>query len=434
VTPKFAFSLLLTCTISLTSLQFARAAATVGDITAQIQKANILDRGAPFNVSVEGDKIRITTFRDSRENEKDRKINAVLLAKAAMEAAGPDSSISRVTVYFYGRDLSNYWEVSVSAGDVKAFAAGQTSQDQLLSAMSMEFKKQDSVSDRIQRQLESAAYARPDYKVAMKSSDQLVVTTGLADWVPDDEAMMEAVRLANNATTLAPGVREIKISFVDPRGKAPNREIAFDAANAKSIWERMQSDMASLRISKVQATTELGSEVAAGPLKQEREQLLHRLKELEKNGVGIAAFTAAFATVEAQVGAGDEAALKKGVDRLSASLDDAEKSLKAAKEAHPQGATVSLPKSAPRQITGRINDPGSRWGYGPTPITADEALMRTDILLARKKIELGPNPYKNPLFLKTLERIASVLNANGFASEGAQFQQRANEMRRAGVK
>lgn len=434
--PKLAFSFLLTCAVSLASLQWAQAAATVSDITYAIQAAHILEPSTPFNVAVDGDKVRISTYRDSRENEKDRKINAVLIGRAVIQASG--DAVSRVTVYFYGKDLSQYQEISVSSGDIKAFASGQTSQDQLLSALTLETKRQDTSADKVAHQLEAGAYARPKYDVALKTNESLLVSTALPDWVPDDEAMVEAVRVASNAAQAAPpGVREIKIAFVDPRGKALTREMTFNAGNVKGMWDRIQADLAGIQIARVQPVMNLQSiQVAAGPLQEQRAKLLSRLTDLEKAGVGVGPFVKAFVDLEQQVNSSDEATLQAGIARLNASLDAQEKAAKAAKESRPI-KTASGPDTDPSGGSGskgpRPKEVGSRWGYGPTPITAEEAAGAPEMVIARKEKEL-PNAEKNPLFLKTLDRIVTVLTVNGRASEAAPYKQRADRMRMSGVR
>jgi hypothetical protein len=194
----------------------------------------------------------------------------------------------------------------------------------------------------------------------------------------------------------------------------------------------MHADLGSIRISKVQPTLDLQSmQVVSGPLKEQREKILSRLRELEKAGVGVAPFVKAFSTLEAQVAGSDEASIKNGIERLGASLDDQEKAAKAAKEARAHGTGGG---SAPKVVhTGKVVDPTSRWGYGPTPITAEEAVGDPEGVITRKLQELGPTPEKNPLFLKTLDRLTACLTANGHAGEAAKYQQRAAIIRRSGI-
>jgi hypothetical protein len=426
IAPKFALPLVLACTISLNAMQSVSAAATVNDITDAIQAAHVLDSSTPFRVAVEGDKLRISTFRDPHENERDRKIDAVLMARAALQASG--DSISRVTVYFYGKDLSQYQEVSVSAGDIKAFASGQTSQDQLLSAITLESKRNESATDRVVTQLQNSASARPDYRVTMQNNDELIVTSPMTDAVSDEEAKMEALRVANAAIQAAPSSRTVKIAFVDPRGKAPTRQISMGAAEAKTLWDRLLGELSSVQIAKVQPAVDLASlQAVPGPLQEQRAKLLARLRDLQKSGVGIAPFMAAFQALEGTVSSGDEAAIAKGVERLSASLDAQEKAAKAAKDLHPVKTAVG---GTSGKSTVNAKDSGGRWGSGRTAITADEALSNPDAVIQRKLTEVGE---RSGDFVRALERVAAVLTENGRAAEAAKYTQRAEALKRSGV-
>lgn len=301
--------------------QMCFAAATEGDIRAAIQSSHALDAAARFTVKIDGDKVLVGISRDPRENDKDRLINTVLIARAVLQAAG--DSVARISAYWYGRDVSKYQEVSVSAGDIKAFATGQTTQEQLLSGLSVVPHNQENATERVARQLENEAYNKPDYKVALNNNNaQLAITTPLGAWVPDQELMVEALRVANNAVAVAPKeVREIKIAFADPKGTGPTRELTFAASNVPTLWQTVQGEFRGVQIAKVAPTVDLQKlQVASGAMKEERTQLLNRLKEMEKKGVTVAPFVKAFQALEQQVG--DEAALKASIDKLNKSLDE----------------------------------------------------------------------------------------------------------------
>jgi hypothetical protein len=75
-----------------------------------------------------------------------------------------------------------------------------------------------------------------------------------------------------------------------------------------------------------------------------------------------------------------------------------------------------------------VKDVGSRWGYGPTPITADEVMQNADAVVNRKMHEL-PNAQRNSLFVKSLDRIAAVLAANGKSSDAQRFKKQADQLR-----
>jgi hypothetical protein len=320
------------CAISL-SLPPAFAEATAADIVSKIDAAHILDPGSSIRARLDGDRVFVSAYRNPSENDNDVKINAVLIAKAVFEATG--DSVSRLTVYFFGQDGSNYSEVSVTAGDVKAFGSGATSQDQLLKSIAIERKRQATDTDRITSQLQNTAYLRPDYRVDLKSANDLVVTSILGDWVPDQDAKLEAVKIANVAAQAAPAtVQQIKVSFQDPRGTANRRELNFRKDEVQSIWQQIQSALNGVGLAKVVAPLDIQQMRArSGPFQQERQLLIDRIKQLDKKGIGMTPFVKAFLALEQSAAANDELALKTTITNLSDSLDNQDKAYKAAKEA-----------------------------------------------------------------------------------------------------
>lgn len=112
----------------------ALAAVTADDLVAVVEKAKILSTDYQIRAALRAGEAEISTYRDPRANEKDCKIDAVLVAKEVM-AVDP-KGITRVRVRFYDTTNPNrYREVSVREGDVKAFAVHQLSPEQLLSSI-----------------------------------------------------------------------------------------------------------------------------------------------------------------------------------------------------------------------------------------------------------------------------------------------------------
>lgn len=412
------------------SISSVRAAATNNDIVTAIEAAHVFDQSTRLSVRVNGDTVDVSTYRDEKENENDRKINAVLVAKAVLDAAG--ESVVRVNVYYYGRDLSSFQQVSVSAGDVKAYGSGQTSREQLLSSLTLRTGQQQNESDKVTSQLQSNAYARPDYKVAVVAGD-LNISTMLGDWVTDDDAKLEALKIANAAArALPPGVARIKVDFVDPRG-GKIRQVAFTAADVQSIWQKVQTAVSPLAIA-VQGPAAGGDAIPGqlkpGPLQPERAALMLRLTELEKKGIGIAPFMSAFQKIEQGVGVQDEVSLRAALDHLNQSLDDQEKAMKAAREA--KAAAVSKAPPAPIP-TGHQ----SRWVLGDQALPEAEILNDPDKIVNRLSVVYAKGYYNaemNPKFLIVLDRVASTLRQHNRAGEASRFEQRASAMRSRGVR
>ena len=120
-------AILLSAYLPLTA---ASAAPSSQDLVSAIEKAKVLSTGTRVAASVNGAEAYVSTYRNARATDDDCKIEAILVAKTIMDLAPAD--ISRVTVYFYNAlRLNKRKEVAVTAGDVKAFGAGQLSQEQL---------------------------------------------------------------------------------------------------------------------------------------------------------------------------------------------------------------------------------------------------------------------------------------------------------------
>jgi hypothetical protein len=112
------------------------AALTQKELEAKITDAKILQPGDKISsAKVRGEEVLVTKNRSSqsKDPEKDCKIDAVLISKVVMTA---DPSVKRVRVRFVGeKEPSRYWEVLVREVDIKAFAAGAVSQADLLSSL-----------------------------------------------------------------------------------------------------------------------------------------------------------------------------------------------------------------------------------------------------------------------------------------------------------
>jgi hypothetical protein len=394
------------------------------DVVYAIKKAEILAPGVGINARVVQDKVYVSTYRNSRANIEDCKIDAVLITKAIYDAAPSD--IARVTVYFYGKDTSQYQEVSVTAGDIKAYATGQMSKEQLLSSLVVTAGKQQTDEDKIARQLESTSWvARPDYRVS-KANDALLVTTEIDPWVSDDDVKLEAVRVAVNAMKAQPGVPQIKVSFTDPSGRAETREIAFSSSNLEDMWRSIQSPLAGLQVAKTVPSIDVQSlQISKGPHEAEREGVLVALKDMDKKGIGIGPFVKAFMQIEQTLNSEDPAKVLDMVTRLKRSLDDQLKAYTDAKN-RPKpvaAAPVASTKAGPK---------GSRWVTGDQPIIEGEVLADPNKLVARFEAQMArgfPRVEDNPKYVLLLDQVAAILQKNNRGSEGARFQQKAAEIR-----
>lgn len=404
------------------------------DIINATESAHVLDPGTPVRVRVDGDKVYISAYRNPAENDNDCKINSVLLAKAVFTVAG---DASRVTLYYYGLNGTSYAEVSVTAGDVKAYGSGATSQQQLLQSLVVEHKQQVTAADRITSRLANSAYLRPDYRVDIKPDNSIAVTSVLGDWVSDQDAKLEAVKIADTAAQAAPAdATQIKVTFMDPRSPANRREISFSKDDVQDMWQKVQAAINAVQVAKIQVPIELPSMTArSGIALLERQTVLNRIKDAESKGVGMTPFIQAFLKIEAMVPGGDEKAIKEAVGRLQESLNEQAKAYKAAKEAKfSNGEQYQTAPAGGRQSN---NDLGSQkyWFKGRKPFPPSTMAVDPEGVIATAEVICGgaKKADRDPDFLQLLDRLVQILKIDNNTAEAAKVAARANQMRHAGV-
>lgn len=407
----------------------ALAALNSSSVQDSINKRQFLAPGTALNVKIDKDQVYVSTFRHSSAEEKDCKIDAVLISKAAFDTA-PDE-VARVTCYFYGKDLANYQEVSVSAGDIKAFSTGQMSKEQLLASLVVRTATLQNENDKVARQLESSTITSPtDYKITV-DKDTINVSTALEPWVTDEDSKLEAYRVAVNAFHAQPAAQQIKVTFNDPAGNADGREFTFKANRLEDIWKIIQNSLADVTMAKRPASVDLQSlKTSKGEQQEARDALLAQLKDMDKKGIGIAPFVKAFLVIEQSVKReADPKYIIEMVSRLKASMDDQMRAYASAKE---KKATTKAPDSCKAPPATAAAPTGSRWVTGESPVVEGEVLANPDQLVAQYEARLSRGFQRvedNPKFAALLEQVASILIKNNRAAEAGKYQQRAQQIR-----
>jgi len=400
----------------------ALAAVAPGDIQTAIEKANILAAGTSMNVTVSDGNVVISTYRRNTV-DKDCKIDAVLIARAAMTLA--PSELNRVTIYFYSRaDLTHYKEISLSAGDIKAFGAGDINKEQLLSSVALiDHSAQDAVS---LSQLIGATEAKQAHNYEISSPDNkgnIDVKTQLESWIPDADAKYQALKLADKIVSAAPAgsIKNLHITFTAP-DSGTVREVEVKAETIASLQKKIFDALA---IVPINAPTGI---VAAGPMETEREAIAGRIKVLEKAGVGMALYNQLFATIEQHAKDGNETAVATEVKQISEALDRQEKTLKEQKE-----RLATAGKTPEERPSARILYPASRtapkeqrWVLG-TPVM-ESAIIKDPFGLIAQIQPTVKNAETNPKFYHLIRFFAQTLYAAGSKEAAAKFDQRAFEM------
>lgn len=362
----------------------ANAAVTAGQLEASIKKANILADGIGVKAEVKNELARVSTYRNRKANDDDSKIEAVLIAKTIIDSA---PEITRVMVYFYtSLDRTRFKEVVVTAGDVKAFGSGQVGQKELLSSITIKEGANYDASQ-VAGLIESAKMAGSSGGVSVAINGTDADVSAYLDSENERDCRLEALRLAENTLSAQPGVQRVKVMFFNPSPdqKGIYRQIVLEANAIRSLYKSLDTllNPVQVTVAKVQGGGSGDLAAVAGPLQAERQGVLDRLKELEKKGVGIAAYLNAFKDMESKVAAGDEAVIQTELKKVTGYVEEAEKKYKMAKEK-------------------------------PAPASASAAAS-------------GPSPAEgNPKYVQVLWYFAQVLQNANRGAEAKQFEARAN--------
>ena len=120
-----------------TSFESKAAAAplSTASLVDVVEKAKVLAPEYPVHCGLQGNEAIVITVRNGNATDQDCKIDAVLLAKAIMDVYPKD--VIRVKFLLSHAGDGGMQEVAVTMGDVKAFATGTITKEQLLSSLEL---------------------------------------------------------------------------------------------------------------------------------------------------------------------------------------------------------------------------------------------------------------------------------------------------------
>ncbi|MFA6208390.1 MAG: hypothetical protein WCT03_06640 [Candidatus Obscuribacterales bacterium] len=138
-----AVLLLLICTNSIfaTAALAEAPAITPSEMVIVIRNAKIVTADAPVRASLINQEAIITTKRNPKANDKDCKIEAIMIGKVLVDTYSKE--ILRVKVLFSDYENQKYTSVSLSKGDLTAFGDGKLNQDELLNSLQLTTFKED---------------------------------------------------------------------------------------------------------------------------------------------------------------------------------------------------------------------------------------------------------------------------------------------------
>lgn len=403
----------------------ATLALSGADVVAAIDKAKVLDASIRVNAQVTPEVIYISTYKNPKANDRDCKIEAVLLAKTVMEL---DSKIPRVEIRFYSQNaLSRFKKISVSAGDVKAFAAGTMQEDQLLNSLVLAEEETREPNVRATSHLQENQYARRKREVSSRiNKNVLEVSAGLDPTLEDVYLKAEALRLAEKAfEAVGDDIDEVSITFYDGSKELSNRNVTLKRAQQKPFSEALNNALKDLELKTVKAEKLAAEgldvttfEPSEGLYLQERKELVGRLRALKEAGVGFSRDVLVdLVAIENGLTTLDEAVLRDKLAKLSAVIGKYEENLKKAKEIKPAAA----PKASPAAKT---NDPvlSENVDQMKAPVLANP-----DGYLARRS-PTG-NGEDHPNFQKLLTFAIDTLRQAGRTQDAARLETRLKEIK-----
>ena len=410
----------------------ATLALSGADVVAAIDKAKVLDASIRVNAQVTPEVIYISTYKNPKANDRDCKIEAVLLAKTVMEL---DNKIPRVEIRFYSQNaLSRFKKISVSAGDVKAFAAGTMQEDQLLNSLVLAEEETKDPNVRVTSHLQENQYARRKREVSSRiNKNVLEVSAGLDPTLDDVYLKAEALRLAEKAfEAVGDDIDEVSITFYDGSKELSNRNVTLKRAQQKPFSEALNSALKDLELKTVKAEKLAAEgldvttfEPSEGLYLQERKELVGRLRALKEAGVGFSRDVLVdLVAIENGLTTLDEAVLRDKLAKLSAFIGKYEENLKKAKEIKPAAA----PKAS---AAAKTNDPvlSENVDQMKAPVLANpDGYLATMAGRLARRSPTG-NGEDHPNFQKILTFAIDILRQAGRTQDAARLETRLKEIK-----
>lgn len=216
-------------------------------IRAALIKASYLTESAKIAVSVDpkqADSLFITMFRHQDANDKDCKIDALLIGKTVIDLSNGD--INKVTVYFYSLTMSSYKAVTIRNVDIKAFASGTVDKDEFLKTLDLTSGRVGDNPAQLERFLQEKQAGPSDVSAAIVS-DELQIRSSAIDPSNETNARIDALHLALAALpVLRASVQKITVTF----GTAESaKSITFAVSDLKSLSQQVQTILAPVVVS-----------------------------------------------------------------------------------------------------------------------------------------------------------------------------------------
>lgn len=406
-----------------------------------LERAKILAPTIRLNARVGQDGIEVATYKNPKANYNDCKIEALLIAKTLMDLA--PGEVPRVIVYFYNStSLSSFKQVGVTVGDVKAFASGSLSKDELLKSLVV---SEDSILDpskRVASYLSEKQYVRPNKVNTQLKGDQIFITTALDSNLSERLLKLEALKLADQALEAAPVEYKLaQVTFIDHGQTKENRVIAISRSSVAVVGEAINSALQNVSMATVKAQGSDGKvdiqayELKDGLRKAERLDLLTILRHLDKDNVNAGkANIAEFLAIDDIAATAIDAELLDRIEKLKGLLSKLEENIESNREfktvvpAGSHSTTSKSTSSSPATKAGAstaipYHDDGNAENLKARILANPAAhIAAMEARLAQKtKSHIGEEHGNFPTILKY---VIDTLKANGRAAEAVPFEER----------
>ncbi len=425
---------------------------TKAEIVAAIEKARILGPGISVNAEAVKDGVLVSSYRNLRATDDDCKIEAALIAKTVMELR--KKAISRVTVYFFSTaNPLEFREVAVTAGDIKAFAAGQTDEKQLIASLKLTEPQSTFLERQLMEQVTRVAQRRAPEIMRTFKDGVLEVNTDLEGRKDEVEYQLSALDIGRKSLLEngPAGVDSVKLNLRNPTAKPPeNTTIVLSAEAINKFGNDIHDIFNSAKLAEVKAAPEKSDapmvqsfpsgvldiekmDARPGPLQEERANLLERIRQLDDAGVGVKPFLEPFQNIEEEVETASLDKLRNDIGHLKDLLDEQEWTYKISKEFRPvKGKGVAPPVKAAAEIGESFSMPNL--GGGPeTKILEQRILADPNGLInyfQRRLSRIGRPGEDHPNFPRILDFFAATLNRNNRHAEAVAFENRAAQIRK----
>jgi hypothetical protein len=431
----------------------AEAALTKNEVISAIDKARILGPGISVNAESVKEGVLVSTYRNLRATDDDCKIEAALIAKTVMELR--KKGISRVTIYFFSTaNPLEFREVAVTAGDIKAFAAGQTDEKQLIASLKLTEPQSTFLERQLMEQVTRVAQRRAPEIARSFHDGVLEVNTDLDGRKDDVEYQLAALDIGRRSLLEngPAGVGSVKLNLKSTAVKPPEiTTFVFSPEAINKFDTDIRDIFGTVKLAVVKGSPEKSEapmvqtfpsgildiqkmDTRTGPLQDERAGLLERIRQLDDAGVGVKPYLEQYESIEEEVETASLDRLRNDIGHLKDLLDEQEWTFKISKEFRPiRGKDKTAPpvKAAP-EITSDFVMPNL--GGGPeTKILEQRILADPNGLInyfQRRLSRIGRPGEDHPNFPRILDFFAATLNRANRPAEATNFEKRAIQLRK----